>query len=244
MQRYFIELQYNGSDFFGWQKQPHQKSVQESIENALSKLFNTEITVVGCGRTDTGVHAFKYILHVDLPIVYKKDVLLYKLNRITPPSISFTSIEEVPTTMHARFSAISRTYRYYIHQIKNPFIGESSLYFPAEINIQAMNHAATYLIGEKDFTSLSKLHTDVKTNICNVSDAKWHTIDNDKFYFEITANRFLRNMVRATVGTLLEVGIGSIPKESMVDILDAKNRNAAKKSVAAHGLFLWDITYK
>ena len=243
MQRYFIELKYNGADFFGWQKQPQQKSVQEIIELAFSKLFNKEISVVGCGRTDTGVHANKYILHVELPNLYIPEILLYKLNRVTPYSISFTSIKEVSEMMHARFSATTRTYRYFIHQQKDPFLANTSLYFPSKLDINSMNQAANFFIGEQDFTSLSKLHTDVKTNICNVMAAKWHSIDNQKFYFEITANRFLRNMVRATVGTLLEVGTHSIHHDSIIDILHAKNRNAAKKSVAAHGLFLWDITY-
>ena len=125
MQRYFIELKYNGADFFGWQKQPKQKSVQETIELAFSKLFNCEISVVGCGRTDTGVHAFKYFLHVELPNLFDSEVLLYKLNRVTPPSIAFTSIMKVSEDMHARFSATTRTYRYFIHQQKDPFLAES-----------------------------------------------------------------------------------------------------------------------
>lgn len=243
MQRYFIELKYNGSDFFGWQKQPNQISVQETIESALSKLFNKEINVVGCGRTDTGVHAHKYILHLELPNSYDSEILLYKLNKITPFSVSFTSIRKVSNDLHARFSAKTRTYRYFIHQHKDPFLAQTSLYFPTELDIQAMNQASNYFMGEQDFTSLSKLHTDVKTNICNVTQAEWKQIDNGKLYFEITANRFLRNMVRATVGTLLEVGKHKIKSESILEILSAKNRNAAKKSVAAHGLFLWDITY-
>lgn len=242
MQRYFIELKYNGTNFFGWQKQPNQISVQEAIELALSKLFNKEINVVGCGRTDTGVHAYRYILHLELPENSNPEILLYKLNRITNDSISFTSIKKVPNNLHARFSAKTRTYRYFIHQ-HNILLAQTSLYFPSELDVNAMNQAAKYILGEKDFTSLSKLHTDVKTNICNVTLAEWRQIENGKLYFEITANRFLRNMVRATVGTLLEVGMHKIKSETIVEILDAKNRNAAKKSVAAHGLFLWDITY-
>lgn len=243
MQRYFIELKYNGADFFGWQKQPHHVSVQETIELAFSKLFNCEITVVGCGRTDTGVHACKYFLHVDLPMLYDSNILLYKLNRITPPSISFTSLFTVSKEMHARFSATSRTYRYFVHQEKDPFLAATSLYFPSDLDITLMNKASNYFIGEQDFTSLSKMHTDVKTNICNVTSAKWYSINKNRFYFEITANRFLRNMVRATVGTLLEVGTKSINPESIKEIIEAKNRNTAKKSVAANGLFLWDIIY-
>jgi tRNA pseudouridine38-40 synthase len=243
MQRYFIELKYNGSDFYGWQKQPNQISVQETIESALTKLFSKEIKVVGCGRTDTGVHAYKYILHLELPERSNPEILLYKLNKITNNSIAFTSIRAVPNDLHARFSAKTRTYRYFIHQQKDPFLAHTSLYFPIELDLQAMNQAASYFVGEQDFTSFSKLHTDVKTNMCNVTLAEWRQIENGKYYFEITANRFLRNMVRATVGTLLEVGINKIKAESIIEILKAKNRNAAKKSVAAHGLFLWDITY-
>lgn len=244
MNRYVFELSYNGSHFFGWQRQPRQISVQEEIETALYKLnHNKEIPVVGCGRTDTGVHARHYVLHVDLDeTVFNKD-LIFKLNRMLPESISIQKIYEVNADFHARFNAKSRTYRYFLNQQKDPFNAEFSLYFPARLDIDKMNEAAKFLVGKKDFTSLSKLHTDVKTNICDVTSAKWVMDGENKMYFEITADRFLRNMVRATVGTLLEVGVGKIQPSDIPEILEMKNRSAAKSSVPGHALFLWEIIY-
>ncbi len=244
MERYIFRLSYNGKNFFGWQRQPNQLSVQEVIEDALFKLnHNKLIQVVGCGRTDTGVHAKDYVLHVDLnPNFYNTD-LLFKLNRILPDSVSIESITLAPADFHARFSAKSRTYRYFIHQQKDPFATDFSLYFPTRLNFEAMNEAASHLVGKKDFTSLSKLHTDVKTNICDVSVARWVQTDKNSAYFEITADRFLRNMVRATVGTLLEVGTGKIHPIDVISILEEKNRQAAKMSAPGHALFLWEILY-
>ncbi|TXI86198.1 MAG: tRNA pseudouridine(38-40) synthase TruA [Crocinitomicaceae bacterium] len=244
MERYIFRLSYNGKIFFGWQRQPNQLSVQEVIEDALFKLnHNKLIQVVGCGRTDTGVHAKDYVLHVDLnPNFYNTD-LLFKLNRILPDSVSIESITLAPADFHARFSAKSRTYRYFIHQQKDPFATDFSLYFPTRLNFEAMNEAATHLVGNKDFTSLSKLHTDVKTNICDVSVARWVQTDKNSAYFEITADRFLRNMVRATVGTLLEVGTGKIQPIDVISILEEKDRQAAKMSAPGHALFLWEILY-
>lgn len=244
MERYIFRLSYNGKNFFGWQRQPNQLSVQEVIEDALFKLnHNKLIQVVGCGRTDTGVHAKDYVLHVDLnPNFYNTD-LLFKLNRILPDSVSIESITLAPADFHARFSAKSRTYRYFIHQQKDPFATDFSLYFPTRLNFEAMNEAATHLVGNKDFTSLSKLHTDVKTNICDVSVARWVQTDKNSAYFEITADRFLRNMVRATVGTLLEVGTGKIQPIDVISILEEKDRQAAKMSAPGHALFLWEILY-
>jgi tRNA pseudouridine38-40 synthase len=244
MKRFKIELSYNGKPFFGWQKQPNQISIQEEIESAFSKLNrNIPIDVVGCGRTDTGVHANQYFLHVDLEDSFRKDELLFKLNRILPSSISIHQIDEVDATFHARFDAKARTYRYFLHQQKDPFQVEFSLYFPTKLNFEAMNEAAELLLGRKDFTSLSKLHTDVKTNFCNVSHARWVQTSEYQAYFEITADRFLRNMVRATVGTLLEIGIGKLAPEEMNKILALKNRQAAKMSAPGHALFLWNIAY-
>lgn len=244
MKRVAFELSYNGTHFFGWQRQPKQISVQEEIENALRKLNRgTAIPIVGCGRTDTGVHAKHYILHVDLPeAVYHTD-LTYKLNKMLPASISIQRIFEVAPDFHARFDASARTYRYFIHREKDPFKQEFSLYYPQALDFEAMNFAASYLIGKKDFTSFSKLHTDVKTNICDLKFARWVQVDESSCYFEIKADRFLRNMVRATVGTLLEVGTGKIPAESIHDILAAMDRGAAKLSVPGHALFLWKIDY-
>lgn len=242
MQRYFVELAYNGKDFCGWQKQPNAPSVQESIEKALSSLHSNEkIEVVGCGRTDAGVHAKHYVLHVDLPMIAQPDVFLFKMNRMLPKSIVVYTIRPCASDFHARFDASQRTYRYYLHQQKNPFL-EDSWYFPQEFNIERMNEAAQMLLGTQDFTSMAKVHSDVKTHICTVTKAKWHA-DGQQVYFEISADRFLRNMVRACVGTLLDIGTGRIEPYSLKDILDAKDRQAASVSVPAHGLFLWEINY-
>jgi tRNA pseudouridine38-40 synthase len=241
--RYFFELSYDGTNFFGWQRQPDQITVQEAIEEALSKLHsNTPVPIVGCGRTDTGVHAHYYVIHVDLPKIKDIDHIRFKLNRMLPESIAIHKIRPVSEELHARFSAKSRTYRYFIHQEKNPFRFNHSWYMPQKLDVAAMNGAAASLIGTKDFTSLSKLHTDVKNNICTVSNACW-SIEDDALYFEITANRFLRNMVRATVGTLVDVGLGKIQPEAIQGILDAKDRGAASTSVPPQGLFLWKIEY-
>jgi len=243
MKRYFIEISYDGSDFFGWQRQPKQISVQEVIEDVLSKIHsNQPVSVVGCGRTDTGVHAKQYFLHVDLDEKNVDDQFVFKLNRMLPNSIVVHSIEVVDDQKHARFDAKKRMYRYFIHQKKDAFINDFSWHLPLEMDIDEMNKAAGFLLGQQDFTSFSKLHTDVKTNICNVYSAKWFK-DEGQIYFEISADRFLRNMVRATVGTLIDVGTGKLTSEDVLKILEAKDRQAASMSVPAHGLFLWKIDY-
>ena len=244
MHRYFIELAYNGTDFFGWQRQPREISVQEVIEEQLSKLHsNTPIKVVGCGRTDTGVHAKHFILHADLPKIKDEALFLNKLNKMLPKSIAFYNVYEVEHEKHARFDAKARTYRYFIHREKDPFLIHQSWLLKKELNLEIMNEAAKYLLGELDFTSFSKVHTDVKTNICSISKAKWIKTSDNQCYFEITANRFLRNMVRAIVGTLVEVGLGKITPEDVKKILAKKDRQAASISAPAEGLFLWKIEY-
>lgn len=244
MKRYFIELSYKGTHYFGWQRQPKQNSVQEEIEKALTKINSTiPVEVVGCGRTDAGVHARHYILHVNFKEITDCEQLCYKLNKMLPDDIAIHSIWEVERNKHARFDAKKRTYRYFIHQKKNAFIAEQSWYLPQNLDFEAMNEAAQELLGKQDFTSLSKLHTDVKTNICEVFTAKWIQESESSWYFEISADRFLRNMVRATVGTLLEVGYGKIDRKAFRTILDAKDRGAAALSVPAEGLFLWEIEY-
>lgn len=243
MKRFFFEISYDGSPFFGWQRQPRQISVQGEIEEALSRLFsNQQIPIVGCGRTDTGVHAKRYFFHADLPEDVEPNQLVHKLNKMISPAIAFHRAFPVSVDLHARFSATARTYRYFLHSSKDPFLKDYSLHFPVKPDVEAMNQAAKLLVGKQDFTSLSKLHTDVKTNICTVSKAEWQQAG-DQWYFEITADRFLRNMVRATVGTLLEIGQGKLTPEEMVRILQAKDRSAAAVSVPAHGLFLWQIEY-
>ncbi len=244
MSRFKFELSYNGKPFFGWQRQPKQHAVQTEIENCLAKLYQKEVSVVGCGRTDTGVHAHFYVLHVDLDESrYSAEILLYKMNKILPASIVIFSISKVRNDFHARFDAVERTYRYFVHHHKNPFLNETSLLLHQEINYDLMNKSALTLIGKKDFTSFSKLHTDVHTNFCDVREAIWVEYEHNKWYFQIRADRFLRNMVRATVGTLLEVGYGKLDVDSINSILEKKDRCEAKTSVPAHGLFLWEIKY-
>lgn len=244
MQRYFIELSYNGTDFFGWQVQPNEISVQEVIEQAIFRLHsNTGYKVLGCGRTDTGVHAHHFVMHVDLPKIDDFSQFLFKMNSMLPDSIALQYIYEVEADKHARFDAVSRTYRYFIHWEKDPFLNDRSWQLRHVPNFDLMNEAAKHLIGKQDFTSLSKIHTDVKTNICDVQKAEWVKTSETTAYFEITADRFLRNMVRATVGTLIDVGQNKLTTDDVRKILDAKDRQAASTSVPAHGLFLWKVEY-
>lgn len=244
MQRYFFELSYNGANFHGWQIQPNAYSIQEEIESKLTRLHsNTPVKVVGCGRTDTGVHAHHYILHVDIPEVHDTDQLLMKLNRMLPESIAISNIYPVSDDQHARFSATARTYRYFIHSKKDPFRADTSWYMSQSLNLEKMNEAAKHLLGKQDFTSLSRLHTDVKTNMCDVRLARWVQTNENSMYFEIQADRFLRNMVRATVGTLIEVGLGKLNPDDIPTILAAMDRQAASTSAPAHGLYLWKIEY-
>lgn len=241
--RYALELAYRGTNYHGWQIQPNASSVQEDIEKRLSQLMgNVSVSIVGCGRTDTGVHASYYVLHFDSDKNLDLNQLVYKLNKMLPDDISIFSAQEVTADFHARFSALSRTYHYFIHQKKDPF-SLDSLRVVSTLDFDAMNRAAKHLLGKQDFTSFSKLHTDVKTNICTVSEAKWNQIKADTWYFEIKADRFLRNMVRAVVGTLLEVGYGNLQESELLTIIESKDRGKAKLSVPAQGLFLVDIQY-
>lgn len=244
MQRFAFEIQYHGGNYFGWQRQPKQISVQEVIEITLNKLFNRrDCQVLGCGRTDTGVHAQQFFLHTDLKSQFSSAELHYKLNRILPKDISITSVYEVDQEFHARFDAQKRTYRYYIHTQKNPFKKDLSLYFTPELNLNKMNSACIFLLGKKDFTSFSKVHTDVKTNICEVTKAEWIRESPTEIFFEISADRFLRNMVRAIVGSLIEVGIGKSAPSEIEQIIKKRNRSEAKYSVPAQGLYLWSVEY-
>ena len=244
MPRYRFDLAYNGQGYYGWQRQPNQISVQEEIENAFTKLnSNSEVQVVGCGRTDTGVHAHHYVLHVDLATSLDTSELVFKLNRMLPQDIAFKSGELIDTDFHARFGATQRTYRYFIHQRKDPFKYEQSWYLNQDLDLKRMNAAAADLIGQKDFTSFSKLHTDVKTNICDVRKANWVRVDEESLYFEISADRFLRNMVRAIVGRLVDVGLGKLEVKDIERILLEKDRGRASISAPSEGLFLWEVEY-
>lgn len=243
MVRYFCELSFKGTEFHGWQRQVNADTVQESIEVTLSHLFSgTSYPIIGCGRTDAGVHANQYFFHIDLPHALDCEAIKHKLNLLLPKSIVIQKFYVVDAQLHARFSATLRTYRYFIHTIKNPFNDEVSWYNRKEHDISLMNEAAELLIGKHDFASFAKVHSDVSTTICDVSYAKW-TVEGTQLIFEISANRFLRNMVRAIVGTLLEVGSGKLKPAAISLIMAQKNRQAAALSVPPQGLFLWEVTY-
>ncbi|MDD2387129.1 MAG: tRNA pseudouridine(38-40) synthase TruA [Bacteroidales bacterium] len=239
--RYKIELSYFGRDFHGWQRQLNAISVQQTIEDAINVVFRDEIMLIGCGRTDTGVHARKYIAHFDSDKEYNNDAAM-KLNNYLPFSIAIHSIESVSSDFHARFNAVKRTYQYQICLTKNPFFVDSAWLIYQHLDVNLMNIAAEQLFKYTDFTSFSKLHTDVKTNNCDVQYAKFELNEN-VLIFTIIADRFLRNMVRAIVGTLIDVGKGKINIDEFSTIIEAKDRSEAGQSAPAHGLFLVDVTY-
>lgn len=241
--RYFIFLSYKGTGYSGWQVQPGEKTVQGTIEEALSVLMKEEIKVTGAGRTDTGVHAKNFVAHFDSnQNSHSEDELVFKLNSFLPHDIAIESLVRVKDDAHARFNAVSRTYRYIINNKKDPFSNNESTYIWGKLDLDAMNRSAEYLKEYNDFTSFSKVHTDVKTNICKVNYAKW-SVEEDKIIFEIKADRFLRNMVRAIVGTMLDIGTGKIKPEYIKTIIEAKDRSEAGKSVSPDGLFLTAIEY-
>ncbi|HET6559150.1 MAG TPA: tRNA pseudouridine(38-40) synthase TruA [Prolixibacteraceae bacterium] len=242
-QRYFIELAYKGTRFHGWQVQPNGVSVQESLEKALSTITRESIAVTGAGRTDTGVHASYFVAHFESTNDHLAHPdFAHKLNRFLKEDIAIFSIQKVSATSHARFDAISRTYQYNINLHKDPFSTDTSWYFYRQPDVEAMNKAAQILFDYTDFTSFSKLHTDVKTNNCKIMQAEWAQQDH-KLVFTVKADRFLRNMVRAIVGTLLEVGIGKMDLNDFRQVIEQKDRGAAGLSVPAHGLFLTGIEY-
>ncbi|MDD2635634.1 MAG: tRNA pseudouridine(38-40) synthase TruA [Bacteroidales bacterium] len=241
MMRYKIELSYSGRGFHGWQRQLNAVSVQQTIEDAINVVFSDKISMVGCGRTDTGVHARKYIAHFDSDKEYGSDAGM-KLNNYLPFSIAIHSIKSVCSDFHARFSAIKRTYQYQICLTKNPFFVNYAWFVYQCLDVNLMNVAAEQLLKHIDFTSFSKLHTDVKTNNCDVQYAKFELNEN-VLIFTITADRFLRNMVRAIVGTLIDVGKGKTNIDDFTAIIEAKDRSKAGQSAPAQGLFLVDVEY-
>ena len=243
--RYFIHLAYNGAPYHGWQIQPNADSVQQTLEFALGKLCDQQLNIVGCGRTDTGVHAKDFYAHFDTQQQWDKSQLqqlTYKLNAFLPEEILIFSIFQVPDDLHARFSATARTYQYHVSEQKQPFGKDFThrVYVPLDADL--MNTAAEMLLGEHDFTSFSKLHTQTATNICNVSYAHWERTGNE-LIFTIKANRFLRNMVRAIAGTLIDVGRGKTTLDDLRQIIDSKNRCSAGTSLPAKALFLTEVEY-
>lgn len=246
--RYFAIISYDGAPFQGWQVQPNGLTVQQLLEDAFSTVTRKTVNITAAGRTDTGVNARIMPAHMDMDAeltVTQINGLLRAVNAICRPAVVVNSLFPVAADAHARFDATSRTYRYFVHTKPSPFLRTHSLLLQRDVDFEAMNKAAGYILGTQDFTSFSKLHTQVKTNICTVTHAAWHTVDNDhdRRYLEITADRFLRNMVRAVVGTLLEVGYGKIAAEDVKRIIELRNRCKAGTSVPPYPLFLWQVDY-
>ena len=249
--RYFITLSYDGARYHGWQIQPNGPSIQEKLQWALSTLLREEIQVTGAGRTDAGVHASMMVAHFDFNGEWDGGSgasldcaqLAYKLNRLLPQDIAVQLVEPVSDDMHARFSAVARTYHYYIHTAKEPFRRAYSCELHYPLDFAKMNEAAALLLTYDDFGAFCKAHSDVKTTICHVTTAQWHQTSPTSWYFEITANRFLRNMVRAVVGTLIDVGRGRLTLDDFRKVIEGKRRTEAGESMPANALFLENITY-
>lgn len=241
--RYFVWFSYDGTAYHGWQIQPNGNSVQEELQRALSTLLREEISVTGAGRTDAGVHARQMVAHFDFSEAIDLEQLAYKLNRILPQDIAVEKVEPVSDDMHARFSATSRTYHYYIHTKKDPFSRPYSTELHYELDFDKMNEAGRILMTYDDFGAFCKSHSDVKTTLCRVTKAEWVQTSETSWYFEITANRFLRNMVRAVVGTLIDVGRGRLTLDDFRKVIEGKRRTEAGESMPANALFLENIRY-
>lgn len=251
--RYFITLSYDGTLYHGWQIQPNGVSVQEVLQKALSTLLRQPIEVTGAGRTDAGVHASMMVAHFDWTNTEEETIsankqldcrqLVYKLNKLLPHDVAVQEVKPVPEELHARFSARRRTYHYFIHTHKNPFLRTYSWQVNVPLDFEAMNQAAQVLMEYSDFTSFSKTGTDVKTNICILTEAYWEELKPGEWRFTISANRFLRNMVRAIVGTLIEIGRHRMSVNEMRRAIEAKDRQRAGESVPGHALFLTNIEY-
>ena len=241
--RFFITLSYDGTRFHGWQIQPNGISVQGELQRGLSLLLRQEIIVTGAGRTDAGVHASMMVAHFDYVGELDCRQLAYKLNKLLPQDIAVQKVEQVSDDLHARFSATSRTYYYHIHTKKSPFERHYSCELHYPLDFDKMNEAARILMEYEDFGAFCKSHADVKTTLCHVTKAEWHQTSSFTWYFEITANRFLRNMVRAVVGTLIEVGRGRMTLDEFRTVIEGKRRTEAGESMPGNALFLVNITY-
>lgn len=239
--RYLLELAYDGTNYHGWQVQPNAKTVQAEVNKALSTILREKITTLGSGRTDTGVHAEQQFVHFDTdqPIANK---LIQQLNGISPNDLAFYTIKEVHADFNVRFDALTRAYCYRIENSKNPFLLNQYYRYHKSVDLEAMNKAAAILLEYTDFECFSKVHTEVKTFLCTISKAEWKQ-QGHKLEFYIKANRFLRGMVRAIVGTLLEVGLGTLTTQQFREIIESKNRKNAGRAVPAEGLFLVEVNY-
>jgi tRNA pseudouridine38-40 synthase len=242
--RYFLFLSYRGTNFHGWQIQPGAITVQKTLDTALSLVIGEKIATTGAGRTDAGVHALVFCAHFDSkkPELCSDKKLIFKLNRFLPADIAINSIKKVLPDSNARYSAISRTYQYFVSRTKDPFSYSSSWYIHGNIDVKSMNQACSILLKYNDFTSFSRLHSDTKTNNCRIFSAEWIEAG-DRLVFTIKADRFLRNMVRAIVGTMVDIGFGKSDVGEFENIILAKDRCRAGKSAPAKGLFLNDIEY-
>jgi tRNA pseudouridine38-40 synthase len=240
--RYFFEISYNGTNYAGWQSQLNATGVQAVVEEALSKLLRTEIKIVGSGRTDTGVHCEQQFFHCDIEKEFDAQNLVLRMNSFLPSGISIYSIRKVKREASARYNATERTYQYRITRKKNPFLEGLAWHYFKTADIKTMNKAASLLLGEHDFESFSKVKTDVNHFVCEIKMAVWEE-NNDTLEFTITANRFLRGMVRAIVGTLLDVGSGKITVNEFQSIIKSKDRKKAGANVPPYGLYLTKVKY-
>lgn len=251
-ERWFLKLSYRGAGFCGWQRQPNAPSVQQTLEEALHTVLRRPVAITGAGRTDTGVNARVMWAHFDaFPGEFKPESLLKALNQLCGRNIAVEALRKVKPDAHARFDAVSRTYRYVVIFHKNPFLQGLAWRCFSQLDMEAMNRSAEILTETDDFTSFAKLHSDARTNICNVTEARWDTLANDRevrwpedgLIFTITADRFLRNMVRAVVGTLVDVGRGKLTQENFISVIEKRDRCAAGQSMPPEALYLWDIKY-
>lgn len=240
--RYFFEIAYKGTNYHGWQKQPNAVSVQEIIEDTLSTFFQESVSITGSGRTDRGVHCIQQYFHVDLEKTINPEELIFKLNRFLPADISIKGIRKVKPSAHARFDATERTYEYRISRFKNPFLNDFSYQFMKPLDIEKMNLAAGTLLKYEDFQCFSKVKSNTATFNCTITYSKW-IFENDQLKFYVSANRFLRGMVRAITGTLLDVGVGKLTVKDFEEVIMSKDRKKAGRATPAQGLFLTGVSY-